>query len=247
MVPQLKKLGLSSTEAKVYLSMLELGEATTARIAQKASLKRTTVYSAISSLRDEGLITRAKHGKRFVYYVDDPTLVVTKSREKVDVAESILPSLISMANLVDKKPTISFYEGLEGIKNLYRATLPYSNTPLYGWVPTSSLSGEILDWFDTDYRPKRIKNKMFFYTIAADSDYARKYESFDQKGLKKTLIDTSGELVVDGSILLFGKRSVAVYSWNDMVGVTIESETLYKSLKSIFKIHWRSLGGQPLN
>jgi sugar-specific transcriptional regulator TrmB len=247
MVPQLKKLGLSSTEAKVYLAMLELGEATTARIAQKATLKRTTVYSAISSLRDEGLITRSKQGKRFVYYVDDPSFIVAKSREKVEVAESILPSLVSMANLVDKKPTVTFYEGIDGIKNLYRATLPYSETPLYGWVPTSSLSGEILDWFDTEYRPKRIKKKMFFYTIAADSDYAREYQSFDEKGLKKTLIDTSGELVVDGSVLLYGQRSVAVYSWNDMVGVTIESETLYKSLKSIFKIHWRALSGPEIN
>jgi sugar-specific transcriptional regulator TrmB len=247
MLSQLKKLGLSRTEAKVYLAMLELGEATTTRIAQKAGQKRTTTYSAITALRDTGLITRAKRSKRFVYFIDDPTNLLTSTKEKVDIAESIIPSLISMSRLIDKKPRVTFYEGLEGLKNMQRATLYHPNTPLYGWVPTATLQGDISKWFDDEHRPKRIKNRMFFYTIAADNEYARRYQAFDEKGLKKTLIDTSGELVVGGSTQLFGTRSVMVYSWEDMVGVIVESEMLYNTFKSIFKIHWRALGGETLN
>lgn len=246
MVSQLKKLGLSSTEAKVYIAMLELGEATTTRIAQKSGQKRTTTYSAISVLRDSGLVTRAKRGKRFVYFVEDPSSVVKISQEKLNIAESILPSLLSLARLIDKKPQITFYEGLEGLKNMQRVTLHHPNTPLYGWVPTTTLKGELVEWFDKEYRPKRIKNRMFFYTIAEDCEAARQYQSGDEKGLKKTIIDPSGELVVAGSVQLFGTRSVSVFSWEDMVGVIIESEMLYTTFKSIFKIHWRSLGGEAL-
>ena len=120
---------------------------------------------------------------------------------------------------------------------MQRTSLNYPNIPLYGWVPTATLQGEVLHWFDTDYRPKRIKNRSFFYTIAADNEHARKYQEGDEKGLKKTLIDSSGELVVAGSVELYGTRSVMVFSWEDMIGVVIESEMLYKTLKSIFKIH----------
>lgn len=243
MLPQLKKLGLTDTEAKVYVSALELGEATTTRIAQKAKLKRTTVYSAILVLRELGLLTRAKRGKRFVYFAEDPGVVVRLAEERLKVAKSVLPSLLGIANLIDKKPKVLFYEGLEGVKNLYRKTLSYPNIPMYSWVPTITLHGDALKWYDDDYRPKRIGNKIFFYAIAADSEYARKYQTGDEKGFKKTIIDSSGDFEVEGSILLFGDRSVAVYSWEDMIGVVIESEKMYKTLKGVFRAHWRSLGG----
>lgn len=243
MLPQLKKLGLTDTEAKVYVSTLELGEATTTRIAQKAKLKRTTTYSAILVLRELGLVVRAKRGKRFVYFAEDPGAVVRIAEDRVRVAKSVLPSLLGIANLIDKKPKVLFYEGMDGVKNLYRGTLKHSNTPMFGWVPTISLHGEILEWFDTDYRPKRVQSKIFFYTIADGSEYSKQYQARDREGFKKTIIDSSGDFEVGGSILLFGSRSVAVFSWEDMIGVVIESEKMYKTLKGVFRVHWRSLGG----
>ena len=243
MIKQLKKLGLSSTEAKVYIAMLELGEATTTRISQKAQLKRSTAYSAIDALRESGLITRSKRNKRFVYYIENPSEVVRVAEEKVEIAEKILPSLLSIANLVDKKPQLAYYEGVDGIKNMYKKSLTSPGTPMFGWVPVSTLHGEIRTWYDEYYRPKRIALKKFWYNIAPDSDDARAYQAGDTVGFKKTLIDSSGDLIGEGSVLLYGTQSVAIFSWEDMVAVTIESKTLHSTLLSLFKIHWKSLDG----
>ena len=52
MEEKLEQIGLDPKEAKVYLAMLELGETTVARIAQKSKIKRTTAYDLVDSLKN---------------------------------------------------------------------------------------------------------------------------------------------------------------------------------------------------
>ena len=46
----LKNLGLSEKAAQVYLASLELGEAPVQKLAERAGLKRTTVYYVLEEL-----------------------------------------------------------------------------------------------------------------------------------------------------------------------------------------------------
>ena len=47
---QLKSLGFSEKEARVYLALLELGPSTTTEIARKSKINRTTGYDILESL-----------------------------------------------------------------------------------------------------------------------------------------------------------------------------------------------------
>jgi hypothetical protein len=40
---------------------------------------------------------------------------------------------------------------------------------------------------------------------------------------------------------LYGKKKVGIMAFNEKVGFIIESETVYKTLKSIFDAHWNRL------
>ncbi len=57
-------LGLTETEARVYLAGITLGPATVSSIAQKANVKRTTVYPAIRTLKKKGLMSVDIHGMK---------------------------------------------------------------------------------------------------------------------------------------------------------------------------------------
>lgn len=55
MLAQLKHIGLSENEAKVYLAMLELGPSPMLEIAAKAGINRPTAYAQLEALKKGGL------------------------------------------------------------------------------------------------------------------------------------------------------------------------------------------------
>lgn len=241
MIPQLKKLGLSEGEAKVYLATLELGEANVHRIAQKARLKRTTVYGLVDSLKEMGLIKLTRIGKRNIYYANDPGRFRDIAEERTRLSESLVPALVAIAGIGDKKPKILYFDGTEGMKNLYKETLAFPNSKISAWLsaPTFHAEGQ---WFDEYYRPTRIKKKIYTQAIIPNTEATRAYHAKDTEGFHKTRLETSGKLVVESDILLFGSRYVALLSWEEMVGMVIESKKIHDTLQSIFEIHWNSLG-----
>ena len=50
------QVGLTKTEIKVYLALLDLGESLTGTIANSATLYRKNVYDALSNLHKKGLV-----------------------------------------------------------------------------------------------------------------------------------------------------------------------------------------------
>ncbi len=53
-----KNLGFSENETKIYLAALETGLTSAQNIADKAELKRTTVYSVLDALIKKNIIFR---------------------------------------------------------------------------------------------------------------------------------------------------------------------------------------------
>ncbi len=240
MIPQLRKLGFSDNEAQIYLAALELGEASVQRISQKAKLKRTTSYGIIESLRERGLIKTTKNRKKTLYLAEDPRRLKELAQEAERTAESILPSLLAISNLIDRKPKILYFEGIEGIKDLYKETLLHADTPIRGWLSAGSFRTEE-SWFDEYYRPKRKEKRIYTDVIVADLPETKQYHLKDREDFHRTKIDASGEKTIESDILLFGTRHIAILSWEEMTGVVIESAKIHATLSGIFMSHWNSL------
>ena len=116
LIKDLEKLNLNKKEAKLYLALLELGEANLQTIADKAKLKRTTVYDVLDSLKEKGLIRLTSRGKRIYYYAENPKVIELVFQEKINKLQNILPELLAMANLIEKKPKIQFFEASKVLK-----------------------------------------------------------------------------------------------------------------------------------
>src|SRR3989338_386223 len=113
MINELKKIGLSDKEAKVYLAGLELGKASVQDIAKKAGVNRTTVYVMVGSLENRGLMKTMKVGKRTFFVSENPDTfldVLKKSKKEIEEKEmeikEILPELKSLYNVAPGKPKI---------------------------------------------------------------------------------------------------------------------------------------------
>ena len=152
---ELKEAGLSINEAKVYLASLELGESTIVRISQKSKVKRATVYLAIDSLKEQGLISFTKRKNKTLFFAEDPRKLQEKIEEKKEKIAKIMPELLSFSNLIDKKPKIKYFEGREPVKEIFRDLLNYPNQELIGWFPDQSY------WLGDDFFSDFIRVRIF--------------------------------------------------------------------------------------
>jgi sugar-specific transcriptional regulator TrmB len=238
---ELEKFGLNKKEARIYLASLELGETTIQRIAKKSGVKRTTVYDIINSLKDKGLISELTKNKKTFYYAEDPRKLKTIMEEKNNILEKIMPELLSITNLIDKKPKIKFFEGENGIKAIYKDTLNYPNQELLGWGSEDAVTSFDKKFLFDYYLPKRVEKKIWVRGIAPESKWTKEFQKSDQKYLRKTKLIPSNKFPFEIEINLYGKNKIGIMSFKEGFGLIIESQKIFTTLKSIFEMNWNSL------
>ena len=119
----LTQLGLSDKQQAAYLALLELGSAAPADIAQRAGLKRPTVYDLLSELEARGLIVSADDGGRRRYHAKPPRALLDLVRLQERQLKAALPELSNLFNRSATRPAVTFREGREGIFELYERLL----------------------------------------------------------------------------------------------------------------------------
>lgn len=154
----LQNLGLSEKEAKIYIALLQLGPATPYQIAKKAELKRPTAYVIAEELVEKGLIVHVPGEEKKRYIARTPDAFIEEREVKLRQAKAILPELRSFQKGTAEKPSIMYFEGVEGLRQAYR----YKQKELHGkeivgfFASAEDASPEVmkvfLEW--NDYKAK---------------------------------------------------------------------------------------------
>ncbi len=115
-------VGLTSTESKIYLSLLELGFTTVTSISERTKLHRTNVYDSLKKLCDKGLVSFMKQDNITFYEAASPHNLLGFLKEKEDNIRRILPQLLLSKKLAENssdfcvvKGVSSFIEALHGL------------------------------------------------------------------------------------------------------------------------------------
>lgn len=237
----LQKFGLEEKEAKVYLAALEMGEGAVGRLSTKSGIKRTTLYDVIESLKRKGLVSMVRRGKKTVYMAEDPRVLGEILEEKKQTLEKVMPELLSIANFLDNKPKIRYFEGDEGIKEVYKDTLRYPDQEMLAWVSDEAWEFDDQRFLFEYYIPRRIEKKIWVRAIAPDRPKMRLYKDDDEKSLRRTKLISADQFPVKVEIDLYGRNRIAVMSFSEKISLIIESEKIYTTLKSIFEMNWLAL------
>lgn len=235
---ELENLGLDDKEAQVYLSLLEVGESNIAKISKKSRVKRTTVYNAIETLKEKGLVSSTVKKQSTLYLAEDPRKLEQELNQKMFSLKSILPELLSISNFIDKKPKIKFYEGFGGLKDVYMDTLNYPDQELLAWVSEKYIESFDEKFLYEYYVPERVKRKIWVRALAPDDPRIGRFKEEDEKSLRRTRLIPSEKFPFSVEVNLYGKNKIGVVSFEEKFGLIIESEKIYSTLKSIFEINW---------
>jgi len=240
---ELKNAGLTDSEARVYLAALELGEANISRIAKKSGVKRTTTYLVVDSLKEKGLITSFKKRNKTVFLAEDPRKIEEKLAERKHAIAKIMPELLSLANFLDKKPAIRFYEGQDGLKDLFKDILKYPDSEVLEWYSESYVHDFSEEFFSGYFTPRRIEKKIWVRAILPDNKIIRRLAARNEKELRQTKLLDPEKYRIKIEINIYGKNKVSVIAFKEEIGLIIESQLIHDSLKNIFELMWEGLPG----
>lgn len=238
-IKQLEEYGLDEKEAKIYMAVLEFGPVSISDIAKKSSIKRPTVYHYIEGLTVKGLVHKAIRGKRILYLAEDPKRLISGLEKKKKKIEEILPNLKHIYGLSSHKPQVRFYEGIEGMRAVYREMTSTSHT-IYGVFSADKYFAVFNDKDNEEFFNNIRKNAGQIKDLIEDSPVGRKHaKSIFYKGIgSPKILPKDFNLAVD---LMVAGDKVAMISLVNLVGVIIENPEIADLQRNFVKFMRKSL------
>jgi HTH-type transcriptional regulator, sugar sensing transcriptional regulator len=234
----LKKFGLSQSETKVYLALIELGTSLAGDITKKANINRSNCYDALQRLMEKGLVSYVIKANRKYFHAQTPQkfLELIKEEEielknKEKEINEILPALIEKSKASSEKPEATIYKGKKGIKSIFEDILNYKEYFVFG---SSGKFKEVLGPFFELFQKRVRENKIKCKLIASES--ARGTEIITHAETKFL----SKDYITLISTIVYGNK-VAIISWTENpVGFLLDDKQTADSYKVYFNFMWNS-------
>ena len=246
MLTQLKHIGLSENEAKVYLAMLELGPSPVLEIASKAGINRPTAYAQIETLKKMGLISMQTKGKKQLYIAEDPDqLEFLIDREKKDLEQkreelnAVLPDLKAMFDLAGEKPVVRYFEGKEGLLKIQEEFLKVKNKTIYALYDVDGVLKLFPKHHDT-YTPRRVAKNIHTRVIYTSSRGPFLNKLDNKKLLRELKFIPSHKLPIKIDITIFDDN-VAISTLSRKVNsAVITNPDVAQSFRGIIESLWQA-------
>ena len=238
---ELNEIGLSEGEIRTYLAAIELGESLHKTLADKAGIKRPTLYyDVLPSLQKKGLITEMMKGKRKYLVPQDIQPFLEAKKRHIEEAERLIPQLRTLLASANSKPTLLVYEGVEGIKKVYYDHLA-QRQEIRELVGIEDIHPELQKYIKNYYIPERSKRKIPLKMLISGSAVAGifrvrsdPYELREARTIADSILpiplgcDVYGDNV---SLTLHRKDS-------ESVGLIIRSQEIATTMRSLFDFIW---------
>lgn len=237
---KLAKIGLVGKKAEVYLAALQLGKSSVIQIAKKAGIKRPTTYDILEDLIAKSLIMQTFEGKKRLFVAQDPSSLKLMLKRQEDEVDELLPELNSFFNLTAKKPKIRYYEGIEGIRQIYEELLKMESREMFYFGSVKEMVDVVGKEYMDNWIKRRIKAKINSHAIRIKSKeikaemWGHGKEYF--RDLKYFPTNIQEDIV---NLIIFDNKVAIISALKESYGVIIESKELATTLKYIWQVVWQ--------
>jgi sugar-specific transcriptional regulator TrmB len=235
----LVELGLNEHEAKVYLAAVSLGSATILNISKAAEIKRTTVYSIIESLKQKGLMNIVQKGFKKQYSALSPERLEIMIENRREEFKKNLPELLSLYNFKENESMIKYYEGLNGIKNIYEELIKDIKPSDYYLVISDTQKWKGIDEpYFNKFMERRFKKGIKAQMIFQDTEGALKQiGKFPNEEIKILPPDIKFNV----SLTITPRKLLFFQITHPIMAMVIENKNIIEMHKELFEIIWKSI------
>lgn len=237
----LKQLGLNQKEQDIYLAILQMEKASINELSVRTKTKRSTTYNIVYRLKAEGFVSQTSEGKKHFFVANNPELVLGVLDEKRRQFKQELPAILSLYNTLPQKPKVAYFEGFEGIKQLYEDTLLV--TPRGGEILAYVTTGTVthLEEYSIDYIKKRVAKKITLRGIYNNSPDIEKYMAKNKEQMRVAKMISEKEMPLENEINIYSNKMIVITYEPEPFGVLIESKEVVNTQRAIFEALWKRL------
>ncbi len=238
----LEAIGLSSSEAKIYLASLALGPASAIQLAQKLGITRQSIYELLPSIMEKGLVKQVQIGTRRHFQAVNPDILRDRAHSISQKVEEIIPQLKSRQAETNAVPLVSVYENPLSMREWYTAFMDQAGKgdQMLFWATVT-----VWRKLDTDFYKKFVKFKddhqVQDMIIATDSPEARQTAASMHSPNREYRFTSTGWLT-----------NAEMWVWNNQIVyltlkenatnmIVIESESLAAIERFNFRNAWSHL------
>jgi len=231
----LESIGLSFIEIKVFIRTLELGETKAGKIIELTGLQSSSVYNAINSLINKGLISHIRKGNIKYYKAANPEVILDYIDLKKAEYIRLLPEL-KIRQQKKEEESVELYKTYKGIKNITSELL------------RDTKKGDVCRTFAVQ-DPKE-------YNLARKHVFSLTKKLFKEKKIQirglfheKTRYAPSKDSIVKkryvdyplppNMMMVNNKTVIISWSGNDPTGVIIVSESIARAYINFFDHLWK--------
>ena len=118
----LENIGLTRTEALLYLALCELGSASATQLIQKTGRHRAVVYDLLERLIEKGLASFVIQGKKKFFEAANPQRLMEMEKQKEVKLQRVVEQLQEFSKFTSKLE-VKIYKGKEGLKTVFEGLL----------------------------------------------------------------------------------------------------------------------------
>ncbi len=246
MLDDLLRLGLTSGEARVFLSLLKLGSAKVGQIVKDFHVSYSKVYNVLDRLSAKGLVSHIILGNVRYYDAVEPYRLeeYIKSKEQevrkqLETANKVIPELVKVANRNRQNDMAEIFIGDKGIRTAYEILLRdatskdilYYFYPFEGYHPIASPFYSRLYLFQ---KQKKVQQR----GIATRDFKKSKHYAEISKGVKMKFVDFPLPATMD----IF-KDKLLIISWENVTAILITSKEIARHFRNYFDSIWKLATG----
>ncbi len=241
MEEKLIAIGLSENEAKIYLALLELGKGTVSEITRKANLNRTTGYDVLDGLVAKGLASVSGKEPKQEYVAESPDRIEALLKRKLEQGEknleeikNIVPELKSMHNVAGR-PKVRFYEGKQGLIEVYEDTLT-SHETIRAYATVDDMHRALPNYFP-EYYHRRASKGVAIKAIIPKTEIGKERATHNKEEMRETALIPPDKYYFSPEINIYDDK-VMIASHREKLGIIIESAEIADAMKIIHDLAW---------
>ncbi len=237
---------MTQKEIKIYLKLLEYGSARANILAKATNENRTSTYSLLNSMLKKGLVNYYKKANIKYYSATSPKILIEGLQEDTNQLMRMLPELLAITNQYAQKPKISFYEGVEGIKQIAKTMLevPNSVRDSFMGLDKEKLDPEVKKYIEQEFLEKRVAKNIGYRGIVSGYMPMAKGLPRNQKShLREVRTIDPKKFPLKIHVDVYPPNRVAIFSYHkgEVMGVIIEHNSFYTTMKTIFQLAWQGI------
>lgn len=241
----LLQLNLTPKEIATYTILLQNGPMGVQEISRETGINRVSIYSAIDELKVKGLLSESRKGKKKLFVAENPEslkIFLESKKERLAKEEKlleniILPTLKAFDISEEKRPQIKFFEGADGINQVYdNYILNHKDILGCGSYETAMRAS---NWeHEKEFLEKIRDRKIFYRSILRNTPVDHKFAEAFKNCFHTKFLDLETKLSAD--IHVFGNY-VSLMSYDAMTVTLIQNEAIAKSIKIYLEFMWERL------